>query len=113
MSGMAGPPRLIVLLTDFGLKDHYVGVMKGVILSVNPEAHLIDLSHDIGSQDILEAYFLLSNSYRYFPPGTIFVAIVDPGVGTDRAILAVETNRYFFLAPNNGLLGFLEKEAGV
>jgi len=110
---MAGPPRLIALLTDFGLKDPYVGVMKGVILSVNPDAHLIDLSHDVSSQDILEAYFLLSNSYRYFPPGTIFVAIVDPGVGTDRAILAVETNRYFFLAPNNGLLGFLEKEAAV
>lgn len=113
MSDMPRGAPLVVLLTDFGLKDHYVGVMKGVILSVNPEVHLIDLSHDIGSQDILEAYFLLSNSYRYFPPGTIFVAVVDPGVGTDRAILGVQTDRYTFLAPNNGLLGFLEKESAV
>ncbi len=107
---MVAPAGVIALLTDFGLKDHYVGVMKGVILSVNVHARIIDISHDIGSQDILNAYFLLSNTYRYFPQGTVFVAVVDPGVGSDRAILAVEADRYTFLAPDNGLLGFLEKD---
>lgn len=110
---MVASANVIALITDFGLKDHYVGVMKGVILSVNPNARIIDISHDISSQDLLDAYFLLSNTYRYFPKGTIFVAIVDPGVGTDRAILAVQTNRYTFLAPDNGLLGFLQKDGTI
>jgi S-adenosylmethionine hydrolase len=110
---MTAPAGVVALLTDFGLKDHYVGVMKGVILSVNPQARLIDISHDVSSQDILEAYFLLSNTYRYFPAGTIFVAVVDPDVGSDREILAVETGKYSFLAPDNGLLGFLEKDDSV
>jgi S-adenosylmethionine hydrolase len=107
------PCGIVALLTDFGLRDPYVGVMKGVILSVNPDARIIDLSHDVPSQSILEAYFLLSNTYRYFPAGTVFVAVVDPGVGTDRAILAVETDRYLFLAPDNGLLGFLDRESAI
>jgi S-adenosylmethionine hydrolase len=107
------PSGIVALLTDFGLRDPYVGVMKGVILSVHPDARIIDLSHDVPSQAVLEAYFLLSNTYRYFPVGTVFVAVVDPGVGTDRAILAVETGRYLFLAPDNGLLGFLEKEGAI
>ncbi|HLF94361.1 MAG TPA: SAM-dependent chlorinase/fluorinase [Planctomycetota bacterium] len=107
---MVAPAGVVALLTDFGLKDHYVGVMKGAILSVNVHARIIDISHGVGSQDILEAYFLLSNTYRYFPQGTVFVAVVDPGVGSDRAIVAVEADRYTFLAPDNGLLGFLEKD---
>ena len=110
---MVAPPGVVALLTDFGLKDHYVGVMKGVILTVNSDARIIDISHDIGSQDVLEGYFLLSNTYRYFPKGTIFVAVVDPGVGSDRAIVAVETESHAFLAPDNGLLGFLEKDGGI
>ena len=87
--------------------------MKGVILGVNPHARIIDISHDVGSQDVLEAYFLLSNSYRYFPAGTVFVAVVDPGVGSDRAIVAVDAERHTFLAPDNGLLGFLEKDGRI
>ena len=110
---MVAPAGVVALLTDFGLKDHYVGVMKGVILSVNVHAKIIDISHEIGSQDILDAYFLLSNTYRYFPHGTVFVAVVDPGVGSDRAIVAVEADRYTFLAPDNGLLCFLEKEERI
>lgn len=110
---MKSPQGVVALLTDFGLKDPYVGVMKGVILSVNRNARLIDLSHDVGPQAVLEAYFLLSNSYRYFPVGTLFVAVVDPGVGSDRAVVGVETEKYLFLAPDNGLLGFLEKDGGV
>jgi hypothetical protein len=105
--------NVIALLTDFGLKDPYVGVMKGVILSVDPGARIIDLSHDLPSQGVLEAYFLLSNTYRYFPKGTVFASVVDPGVGTDRAVIAVETSKYIFLAPDNGLLGFLEKDGDV
>lgn len=104
---MSPTSDLIVLLTDFGLKDHYVGVMKGVILGINPKARLVDLSHEIPSQGVLDAYFMLSNSYPYFPDGAIFVAVVDPGVGTEREILAVQTDRHTFLAPDNGLLGFL------
>jgi len=110
---MAETSGVIALLTDFGLKDHYVGVMKGVILRINPEARLVDISHDIPSHGVLDAYFLLSNTYRYFPDGTIFVTVVDPGVGTDREILALQTDRYTFLAPDNGVLGFLEKEGRI
>ena len=110
---MAKPPRVIALLTDFGLKDHYVGVMKGVILRINPEARIVDISHDLPSQGVLDAYFLLSNTYRYFPDGTIFLTVVDPGVGSDREILAVEADTHVFLAPDNGILGFLEKEGNI
>ena len=110
---MVAPAGVVALLTDFGLKDPYVGVMKGVILGVNPHAKIVDISHDVGSQDVLEAYFLLSNAYRYFPAGTVFVAVVDPGVGSDRAIVAVEAERHTFLAPDNGLLGFLEKDGMI
>ncbi len=105
--------NVIALLTDFGLKDHYVGVMKGAILRINPEARIIDVSHDIDSQNVLDAYFLLSNTYHYFPDGSIFVTVVDPDVGTDRAILAVRTDRYLFLAPDNGILGFLARKKEI
>jgi S-adenosylmethionine hydrolase len=110
---MREPSNVIALVTDFGLKDHYVGVMKGVILSVNPHANIVDVSHEIPSQGILDAYFLLSNTYAYFPKKTVFVTVVDPGVGTDRAILAVQTDAYLFLAPDNGILGFLGKAGKV
>jgi S-adenosylmethionine hydrolase len=110
---MVKPSGVVALLTDFGLKDPYVGVMKGVILSVNPGAKLIDLSHDVPQQAVLDAYFLLSNSHRYFPAGTLFVSVVDPGVGSDRAIIGVETDRALYLAPDNGLLGFLEKDGKI
>lgn len=110
---MARTSGIIALLTDFGLKDPYVGVMKGVILRINPEARIIDLSHDIPPQGILDAYFLLSNSYRYFPDGTLFLTVVDPGVGSERKILAVETDAYTFVAPDNGVLGFLQKEGRI
>ncbi len=102
------PSGVVALLTDFGLRDHYVGVVKGVILSENPEARLVDLGHDVTPQDVASAYFLLENSYSYFPEGTVFMAVVDPGVGTERQILAVRTPTHVFVAPDNGLLSFLE-----
>ena len=99
--------RLIVLLTDFGFKDSYVGVMKGVIRGISRDADVIDLSHNIMPQDVAEAAFVLSASYRYFPEGSIFASVVDPGVGTDRAVLCMKADRRLFLAPDNGLLNVI------
>ncbi|MFK7969880.1 MAG: S-adenosyl-l-methionine hydroxide adenosyltransferase family protein [Bacteroidia bacterium] len=101
----------VVLLTDFGHRDGYVGVMKGVIAGIAPEAKIIDLSHDIPPQDIDAAKFVLWRHYRFFPKGTIFCCVVDPGVGTSRKILALEAEGYYFLAPDNGLLDFVMAEA--
>lgn len=98
---------MISLLTDFGQKDGYVGTMKGVIHGICPNAQVIDLSHDIPPQDVQAAGFVLWRSYRFFPKGTIFVCVVDPGVGSDRHILAVQTADYTFIAPENGLLDFV------
>ena len=110
---MAKDSGIVALLTDYGLQDPYAGVMKGAILSVNPVARIVDLTHNVPPQDIREASRILSASRSYFPKGTIFVAVVDPGVGTDRAILAVETDRHIFLAPDNGLLGFLDRTGSI
>ena len=97
-------PPAVVLMTDFGLSDTYVGQMKGVILSLAPAARIIDLTHAVTAQNIAQGTFLLGKSTPYFPDGTIFVAVVDPGVGTSRKAIAVETARHIFLAPDNGLL---------
>ncbi len=95
---------LIVLLTDFGLRDHYVGTLKGVILSICPEARIIDLSHGIEPQNVAQAALLLETSYAVFPKGSIFVCVVDPGVGTKRKALCVKTSNYYFIGPDNGIL---------
>jgi S-adenosylmethionine hydrolase len=100
--------KIIALLTDFGYKDNFVGVMKGVILSINPQVNLVDISHGARPQSILEAHFLLKNSYNFFPKGTIFVGVVDPGVGSKRKPILIETNDYFFIGPDNGIFSFLE-----
>jgi S-adenosylmethionine hydrolase len=104
---MTKPSGIVALLTDYGLQDPYVGILKGALLSVNPRAQLVDLSHEIPPQDIREAARVLAAARGFFPDGTIFVAVVDPGVGSDRAVVGVETDRQTFLAPDNGLLGFL------
>lgn len=98
---------VISLLTDFGLTDHYVGSMKGVILSVHPDIHIVDITHGITPQNVDEAAFVLKNAYTYFPENTVHVVVVDPGVGTRRAVLAVQTDRYVFLAPDNGVLKYI------
>ena len=102
--------HIITLLTDFGYRDPYVAAMKGVILSLNPEAVLVDLTHDVPPQDIVAGAFLLSEATPYFPPGTIHVAVVDPGVGTPRRALAAWAREQFWVGPDNGLfhLVFLE-----
>src|SRR5262245_39542792 len=102
---MAKASGIVALLTDYGLQDPYVGILKGALLSVNPKAHLIDLTHDVPPGDVREAGRVLAAAHPYFPDGTVFVAVVDPGVGSGRAIFAVQTDRHVFLAPDNRLLG--------
>ena len=102
---------IIALLTDFGTKDYFVGAMKGVILGINENAGIIDITHEIEPQNISEASFTLRACYKNFPSHTIFVAIVDPGVGSKRRAILVETEDYFFIAPDNGLLSFVFNES--
>ena len=99
---MPAPP--IVLATDFGLADAYVGMMRGVIAGINPAACVIDLTHGIGAQEVRHGAVVLADACGYFPAGSIFVAVVDPGVGTDRAAILLETPDHRWLAPDNGLL---------
>ncbi|HEY4481953.1 MAG TPA: SAM-dependent chlorinase/fluorinase [Candidatus Brocadiaceae bacterium] len=103
-------PRVITLLTDFGNQDAYVGIMKGVIAGINPFANIVDICHNVPPQDIFSGAYLLYTSYKYFPKKTIHVAVVDPGVGSRRDIVCVETKDYFFLVPDNGLLSFIVQE---
>ncbi len=95
--------KIVTLLTDFGTKDSYVPQMKGVLLSLNPNIKIIDISHQVAPQNILEGAFLLKTTFSYFPKGTIHVAVVDPGVGTSRKALLIETENYFFVGPDNGI----------
>ncbi len=101
---------IIALLTDFGLADAYVGIMKGVVLGICPTARLIDLTHDIQPQNVRQAAYVLLTAYRYFPPETVFLVVVDPGVGTARAPIAVETAHGRFVAPDNGVLSYVLQE---
>ena len=103
----------VTLLTDFGLADEYAGVMKGVILAIHPAAAIVDISHEIPPQDVSSAVRMLRSAYRYFPKGTVHVCVVDPGVGTDRAILAARAEDHVFVAPDNGVLFPLLREAKV
>lgn len=97
--------KIICLLTDFGAKGfHYVASMKGIIFKINPKVKIIDLSHYISSYSIIEASYVLKTTYKHFPKGTVFVIVVDPGVGSSREIVAIRTNsNYFFIGPNNGI----------
>lgn len=97
------PVPLIALLTDFGA-DEYVGVVKGVVASIWPQARFVDLCHQVTPHAVREGAWILLQAYRYFPPGTLFLAVVDPGVGTERAAVAVESRRYRWVGPDNGLL---------
>lgn len=106
---MNGP--VITLLTDFGTRDGYVAAMKGVLLSRAPGATVVDAAHDIPPHDVAGAAWTLGQYWRCFPPGTIHVAVVDPGVGTERAVLLVEADSHLFLAPDNGLLTWVLRQA--
>jgi S-adenosylmethionine hydrolase len=98
------PSSIIVLLTDFGDSSWYIGVMKAVILSIAPDARIIDLSHNVSSQDVREGAFILGNSYSYFPAGSVFVCVIDPGVGGERKNIIIETDEHYFVGPDNGIL---------
>ena len=104
---------VISLLSDFGLKDPYVAEMKALILSICPEAHVVDISHEIQKFDIRMGAFVLASAAPYFPQGTIHVAVVDPGVGTKRRPLIVETKRAFYIGPDNGLLTLSARKEGI
>ncbi|HZR25023.1 MAG TPA: SAM-dependent chlorinase/fluorinase [Vicinamibacterales bacterium] len=99
---MARP--VIALLTDFGTRDHYAGTMKGVALGICPDATLVDITHDVPAHDVLAGALELAASYKYFPSGTIFLVVVDPGVGSSRRGIAAEVGDYRFVAPDNGVL---------
>ena len=98
---------IITLLTDFGTQDAYVAAMKGVILGMYPQAHLVDITHQVPAQDVRQAAFLLASVHRFFPSGTIHLAVVDPGVGTQRRAIALGTPSATYLAPDNGLLSYV------
>ncbi len=98
---------IITLATDFGSTDAYVAAMKGVLLSINPQAKLIDICHATASQDIFYAAFVFSTAYAFFPTGTIHLVVVDPGVGSDRRAIILKTPSAFFVAPDNGVLSYV------
>src|ERR671924_105025 len=106
---MARP--VIALLTDFGSRDHYAGTMKGVALGICPDATLVDITHDIPPHDVLAGALELAASYKYFPSGTIFLVVVDPGVGSARRGIAADTGEYRLVAPDNGVLTAVLREA--
>jgi len=99
--------QIITLITDFGLKDSFVGVMKGVLYSINPDITVVDVNHNITRHNIQQCAINLKNSYSYFPKGTIHLAIVDPGVGTARHPLIIESNQHYFIGPDNGVFSYI------
>jgi S-adenosylmethionine hydrolase len=101
----------LVLLTDFGLQDGYGGIMKGIIIRIAPQATVIDLSHGIPPQNVLAGRFCLLNAYRYFPPETVFIGVVDPGVGSQRRGIAVKFAEGYFVGPDNGLISGILSES--
>jgi S-adenosylmethionine hydrolase len=102
--------RVVTLLTDFGLRDHFVAAMKGVILSLNPEIEFVDISHLIPPQDVFAGAFTLEQTWTLFPPRTIHLAVVDPGVGTARKAMAATAGDHYFVAPDNGILTWVMEQ---
>ena len=102
---------VVTLTTDFGSSDHFVGAMKGVILSIAPRATIVDITHEIAPQDLNEGAFIIAQAWRYFPKKTIHVVVVDPGVGSSRRPILCETSGHFFIAPDNGVLSMVYDDA--
>ncbi|MBI3158294.1 MAG: SAM-dependent chlorinase/fluorinase [Chloroflexi bacterium] len=109
---MTSTNPVITLTTDFGLRDGFVGVMKGVIYGICPHAHIVDISHDVGPQDVREGAYVLARQAFYFPENTVHIAVVDPGVGTARRPLAARVGQHFYVAPDNGVLTPVYEKAG-
>jgi len=109
---LSGP--IITLTTDYGTNDHLVGTLKGVILKINPEAQIVDINHNVAPCDVLDGALSIGAAYSYFPPRTIHVVIVDPGVGTPRRPLLVSGEQHYFIAPDNGVLSLVyERESSL
>ncbi|MCE5242812.1 MAG: SAM-dependent chlorinase/fluorinase [Desulfobacteraceae bacterium] len=106
------PAKIITLLTDFGTADGYAAAMKGVILGICPEARLVDVTHLVPPQDVRAGGFILAGVHSFYPEGTVHVAVVDPGVGTERRAVAVRTSRSFLVGPDNGLFSWILKQEG-
>ncbi len=104
------PPRIITLTTDFGINDHFVGTMRGVIYNINPAAQVVDICNTVQSYDILDGALTIAQSYSYYPADTVHMVIVDPGVGTARHPILVSTERHIFLAPDNGVLSLVYEQ---
>lgn len=107
------PYPFIAFMTDFGTGDGDVGVLKGVALGIVPQAHLIDITHEIAPQQVTSAAWILSTIYRYFPAGTVFVCVIDPGVGSTRRAIAVHAGNWYFVGPDNGLFSYVYTEQSV
>ena len=103
MSSMA----IVTLTTDFGYSDGYVGAVKGVVLAIEPSAQVVDLCHGVIPYDLLDGAYILAQAYAYYPPGTIHVVVVDPGVGTARRAIVAHVGRHYFVAPDNGVLSLV------
>jgi len=101
---------MVTFTTDFGVNDHYVGSMKGVILNINPAAQIVDICNSVQSFDVLDGALTIAQCYKYFPANTVHLVIVDPGVGTSRRPLLVMTEKCFFIAPDNGVLSFVYEQ---
>lgn len=104
---------LVTMTTDFGLREHYVGAMKGSLLSVNPDVTIVDISHEVAAHDLLAGAFTLRCAYQYFPARTIHLVVVDPGVGSERRGLVMVTDEYYFVAPDNGVLSLVAEREDV
>lgn len=102
-------PRIVTFTTDFGLQDPFVGIMHGVVLNVHPETRIVDICHAVPSFNVFDGAWTIAQSYRFFPPRSVHVVIVDPGVGGQRRPILVETDDYIFIAPDNGVLSLVEK----
>ncbi|MCP3925007.1 MAG: SAM-dependent chlorinase/fluorinase [Desulfobacterales bacterium] len=107
------PSGIVTLTTDFGTSDYYQAVMKGVILSSNPECKIVDITHGISKHAVSEASYVLSSSYKYFPKGTIHLAVVDPGVGSKRLPIMIKTDDYYYVGPDNGIFSFLKDQKNI
>ena len=104
---------VIALMTDFGIGDGDVGVMKGVIVGITPEAHIIDITHNVGPQNVSSGAWILAAGYRYFPKNTVFICVVDPGVGSTRGAIALHAGDWYFVGPDNGLFSYVMSEQPV
>lgn len=104
---------IITILTDFGIEDGYVAAMKAVLLSINPKAIIVDITHQVRPQDVFRAALILQATYRYFPKGTIHLVVVDPGVGTGRKAICIKAGGYLFVGPDNGVLSLAALDCGI